>query len=434
METSQGLSVTTSSPKVIESINRFHHEMVASGTNPELILEAVKFHPDNLLLQTYAAAFYLYGQRDSVTIMAKEHLFYAEKLLRDANLREKLIYYATKAWMSRDYANALTLLASITELYPRDTLAAKFAEGIFYCSGQEYHAADYLILCQRMAKENQGDPYFLSMHSFALELAGYLSEAEKVAEKAILLDPITPWAHHTLAHVYLNANHITEGIAKFGAFRDCWKFVLPLLRGHNTWHLALFYLALKQEDQVMALYPSIFGMFPQLVCEHIDAVSLLWRMDIAGMPQISQFTKVAAYFDKAPLEHYTGFNSLHYLYCLTRAGKEDEALKEIASIETYAKSLEKGYTQSLWLNVILPFCKGVYAFAMENFAAAYKYMHPCIGRYTEMGGSDAQAELFAQTYLVCLLKLQKIKEATELFNKYLSHYKGTPLAQFWFNG
>jgi dienelactone hydrolase len=118
METNRGLSVTTSSLPVIESINQFHYQIVGAGPTPELILDAVKQHPENLLLQIYAAVFYIYGQRDPATAMAKEHLFQAEKLLHTANLREKLTYYATHAWMNRNYAKALTLLTSLTELYP----------------------------------------------------------------------------------------------------------------------------------------------------------------------------------------------------------------------------------------------------------------------------------------------------------------------------
>jgi hypothetical protein len=283
-----------------------------------------------------------------------------------------------------------------------------------------------------MAKENQDESHFIAMHSFALELSGYLSEAQHQAEKAIILEPITPWAHHTLAHVYLNTNNMSHGIVTMEAFRESWNLISPLLRGHNTWHLALFYLALRQEDKVMELFPSIFGTLPQLVGEHIDAVSLLWRLDMAGLPQTSKFQVIADYFDHAPLEHYTGFNSLHYLYCLARSGREDKVQQEISSIESYAKSLEKGYAQSLWLTVIVPFCKAIHAFVTHDFAAVYHWISPCISRYAEMGGSDAQAELFAQTYLICLLKLHKTNEAEAFFNKYLSHYKGTPLAEFWF--
>lgn len=58
METNRGLSVTTQSFEVIESINHFHQHVLGSGKEPHLILDAVKNNPGNFLLQVYAAAFF----------------------------------------------------------------------------------------------------------------------------------------------------------------------------------------------------------------------------------------------------------------------------------------------------------------------------------------------------------------------------------------
>jgi hypothetical protein len=433
METARGLLVTTKSPQVIESINNFHYQIMASGKTPQCILEAVEDNPENLLLQTYAAAFYLYGQTKPATELAKEHLFEAEKLVHAANLREKLMFQAANAWLSLNYERALTLLAGLTAIYPRDTLAAKFAEWLFYCSGQAYNAHSYLIFCERIAKHNQDESHFIAMHSFAAELSGHVTDAQRLAEQALLIDPLTPWAHHTLAHLYLNINQMAKGIDTLEAFRSSWNEISPLLCGHNSWHLALFYLAFRQADRVMRLYPLIFGTSPEIICEQIDAISLLWRMDMAGLPQLDQFHILGPYLANAPFEQYTGFNTIHYVYCLARLGLEARVQESIRSMEHYAKSLSKGYAQTLWLTVILPLSKGVHAFVNNNFQLACELMTPCITRRIEIGGSDAQSEIIAQTYLLSLIQSNKLKEAKVFFNFYLSHYKGTPLAQFWFD-
>ncbi|HHT0594125.1 TPA: tetratricopeptide repeat protein [Legionella anisa] len=433
METNRGLPVTTQSLQVIESINHFHQQILGAGKEPHNILEAVKTNPDNLLLQVYTAAFYLYGQTDPATALAKEHLLQAEKLLNSVNLREKLTYQAAKAWMNLEYESALTILAALTALYPRDTLAAKFAEWLFYCSGQAYTSHHYLNFCERIAAHNQDESHFLAMHSFAAELSGHLSDAQRLAEKALTIEPLTPWAHHTLAHVYLNTKNSAKGIAVLEMFRGSWEQISPLLRGHNSWHLALFYLALRQADKVMDLYPVIFGTSPEIITEQIDAISLLWRLDMAGFPQLEQFNALAHYLDENPFTHYTGFNTVHYVYCLARLGQEDAVQRAFESIETYAQTLEKGYNQSLWRSVTLPLSQGIHAFVSHDFQSACDLMAPCISRRTEIGGSDAQSEIIAQTYLLCLLHINKRKAAKEFFNFHLAHYKETPLAEFWFN-
>ncbi|EEZ93834.1 conserved hypothetical protein [Legionella longbeachae D-4968] len=432
METERGLLVTTQSSQVIESIDHFHHQILAAGKEPHLILEAVTKYPDNLLLQVYAASFYLYGQTNPTTAKAKEHLFHAEKSLYSANLREKLVYQAAKAWMCLDYETALTILAALTTIYPRDTLAAKFAEWLYYCTGQAYNSHHYLAFCERIAPYNQDESHFIAMHSFAAELSGHLSEAQCLAEKALLLETLTPWAHHTLAHIYLNTNNLAKGIAVLETFQVSWKEISPLLRGHNSWHLALFYLALRQAEKVMALYPAIFGRAPEVITEQIDALSLLWRLDMAGFPQLNQLKIIAGYLDANPYAHYIGFNTVHYIYCLARLGRENEVQNAILSIKKYAKTLCKGYRRTLWQKVVLPLSKGIHAFVTNDYQTALDFMTPCIARRTEIGGSDAQSEILAQTYLLCLLQTNKKKAAKDYFNLHLRHYKGTPLAEFWF--
>ncbi len=432
METNRGLSVTTQSLQVIESINHFHQQILGAGKEPHFILDAVKNNPDNLLLQAYTAAFYLYGQTDPATALAKEHLLQAEKLLYSVNLREKLTYQAIKAWMNLEYDSALTVLSSLTALYPRDTLAAKFAEWLFYCSGQAYKGHNYLLFCERIAAHNHDESHFIAMHSFAAELSGHVAEAQRLAEQALAIEPLTPWAHHTLAHIYLNTKCSAKGIAALETFRSSWEEISTLLRGHNSWHLALFYLALRQADKVKDLFPVIFGTAPEMITEQIDTISLLWRLDMAGLPQWDQFHVLTNYLGENPFTHYTGFNTVHYVYCLARLGQENAVQKSLALIETYAQALTKGYNQSLWLSVVLPLSKGLHAFVNNDFQSACDWMAPCISRRTEIGGSDAQSEILAQTYLLCLLQSNKKRAAKEFFNFHLAHYKGTPLAEFWF--
>lgn len=432
METARGLEVTTDSAAVVVAVDHFHQQILGSKQEGQLILDAATSYADNFLISVYAAIFYLYAQDNAATDIANDYLSKAEKLMAKSNLREKLLYQAARAWQRLDYECALTLFTTITELYPRDTLAAKFAEWLFYCTGQKYQAKRYLMLCERMAAVNQDESHFLAMHAFAHELNGNLAQAQAVAERAVSIDPLTPWAHHCLAHVYLNNNDIEGGLRCMKPFVAGWENILSLLRGHNTWHIALFHLAQRDEAAVMALYPVIFGTLPDLVCEHIDAISLLWRMDLAGMPQEGLFAGIVSHIQNQPFEQYTGFNSLHYLYCLARAGEWPKVEQSIAAIERYINSLKPGFNHNLWRKIILPAGKAIVAFVQQDYHKASRLLKPVINNCFLVGGSDAQDELFTQTYLLCLIRLKKVKEAQEFFDHYLSHYKNTALAAYWF--
>ncbi|WED44226.1 tetratricopeptide repeat protein [Legionella cardiaca] len=433
METYRGLKVTTNSDQVIDDINYFHNQILGSGNNAIAILDAVKRNPDNLLLQTYAAAFYLYAQENAATEIAANYLLQAEKQLRQANLREKLTYYAARAWLRLDYAAAITLLTTIIELYPRDTLAIKFAEWLFYCSGQAFQAKQFLALCESCSQHNQDESHFLAIHSFALELCGHYPQAKAVAEQAIAMGPITPWSHHTLAHVYLMENDINGGIKRLEDLRNSWTNILPLLKGHNTWHLALFHLANRDETETMKLFPDIFGTLPDTLLEQLDAISLLWRMDMAGLPQEELLKKILLHLGVHPFEYYIGFNNVHFIYCLAKLGKTELAEKAIKDLELYISTLPLGAVRNLWKNVALPMCLGVNAFAQNNYQLAAEKIDPIIENCYQLGGSDAQTELYTQTYLLSLLGSKQEEKAKQFFSKHLSHYRNTALADYWFN-
>ncbi|WP_347251815.1 tetratricopeptide repeat protein [Legionella sp.] len=432
MKTQRGLSVTTNSPEAIECINHFHRQILSYGQSAADIINAAQLFPDNLLIQTYAAAFYLYAQENQATKIASAYLVEAEKQLRGSNLREKLTYHATTAWLRLDYEAALSLFTAVAKLFPRDTLAVKFAEWLFYCSGQAFQAKWFLAVCEAVAKENQDEPHFLATHSFALELCGRRAEAKAMAEQAISMNPQTPWAHHTLAHVLLFDNAIEEGITSLSRFKASWDTLFSLLKSHNTWHLALFYLADRNEKESIKLFNGIFGTLPETCGEQIDAISLLWRMDIAGLPQHPLFHSLIPFLGVHPYEQYTGFNTAHFIYCLAKAGETKQVNDSLKSIEKHINSLPVGVTQNLWCEVNFPLCKAVAAFAQEDYQTSYRLLEPIIERCTQIGGSDAQDELFIQTYLISLLRTQQKNKAKQFFDHHLSHYKNTALADYWF--
>ncbi|MFC7781375.1 tetratricopeptide repeat protein [Legionella taurinensis] len=432
MDTRFGLPVSTTSMEIAAALDHFHHQIIASGPLANDILSTAENNPQEVLVQVYSAAFYLYGQNSEATALARTHLLKAEKYLSSANLREQLFFEAVKSWMNLDYDAAIIGLTALIRLYPRDTLALKFSEWLFYCTGQAYQAKRYLALCESMVNENKTDPHFLAMYSFALELSGHLTRACAVAQEAVAIERVSPWAHHTLAHYYLNTNQIESGRKHLEDFKPTWDSILPLLKGHNTWHIALFYLAMRDEEQVMLLFPQIFGSLPELCTEQLDGISLLWRLELAGLPQAYGTTYIAQYLDNYPYEQYTGFNNIHYIYCLARAEQEAQAQRAIESVMEYARNLPQGKNHYLWQHIILPFCQATYAYTHDDYPRAHQLLAPIIMKFNQLGGSDAQGELFTQTYLTCLLKLHKKDEARKFFLQYLPHYRGTALESYWF--
>ena len=353
MKTQKGLEVSTDSADVIKCIDHYHQQILGSGLEAQQILDAAQHHPSNLLIQIYAAAFYLYAQEPELDKQAKIHLSQAEKVLKSANPREQIIYEAVLNWHQRNYTKAIRLFEQVVAHFPRDTLALKMLEWLFYCTGQSFQASNFLRICNQSAPVNQDESHFLATHSFALELNGHYSQARDMAEAAIAMNLITPWAHHTLAHIALLDHDIAGGIKRLKSLQSTWEQNLSLIKGHNTWHLALLHLAQCEENEIIKLYPHIFGTIPDNVLEQIDALSLLWRMDMAGLAQDKLLHSVLEHIGTHPFEYYTGFHSAHFIYALVKGGQKMLADEALQRMHTQAISLPSG---SLWSDLFLPFC------------------------------------------------------------------------------
>jgi len=434
MHTEQGLLVTATDITEIEAVNHFHHQVMSAGLQADAILNAAQTFPDNPLIQTYAAVFYLFAQEDSASQVAKSYLNQAKLRLSSANEREKLLFYAVEAWYDKHFEAAITLFSTIVTLYPKDTLALKFAEWLFYCTGQAYNGRRYLKLCYQATKENQADPYFLACLSFAYELSGFYDKAYAQAEQAMTIEPILPWAHHTIAHVLLMTQNIDKSIQFLQQVRPSWDGVMPLLKGHNSWHLALGYVAnLEGEKALKILENDLWGNDINLIGTQLDMVSLLWRLDMAGLPQDKKYNELLSHLQQHPYEQHTGFNSLHFIYALARAGQYNNVSKALKAIQNFIDQHPNSYQQVYWQHIALPFCQAAASFAQHDHITVLTRLTPIIEQCYQLGGSDAQCDLFLQMYFISLIHCRPKSEAKRFYHQYLSHYNQTALEAYWWS-
>lgn len=429
---SQDLTVSTPSPDALKATNHFIHQLLSSGNRAGDIVTAVQAHPSDLLLQCYTAAFYLYAQDNQLTAKAKVHLSEAEKLLSRGNEREVMLFQAIQAWSELNYEKSTTLFITITEIWPQDCVAGKLAEWLFYCTGQAYHAKRFLNMCDNMSSANRDNSHFLAIHAFALELNKRYEEAYSLATRAIEIEPITPWAHHALSHVYLMTGRIQEGITALEIFKPLWRNTLPSLSVHNTWHLGLFYIANRDKEKAIQLYQDdLWGTLPDMVGEQIDAISFLWRLDMAGISHDKAWADIILHLQDHARDHYMPFNNAHYIYALIRSSNYQEAGRAIHELEKYALDLS-GDQFRMWHTITKPLLYGVAAFARGDYKDACGLLSPIMDEVFCVGGSDAQDELFVQTYYLSLLYSGHVQEASRYFDEHLSHYRDTALYEYWF--
>jgi hypothetical protein len=423
------LIVTTDSDDVIDGIDRFTDDFLVARNSAADIIDLADGHPDCALLQLYAAAMHVYSQSaGAIARDARPFIERAAHLRAGLSERETTLLELIESWSRSEFQRAITLAEVMAERWPRDIVAAKLGEFLFF------QAPDYqrhLQFVAGLAASYPASSPFDAMHAFALEMAGHTADAERVAEKGIALEFSTPWAHHALGHVYLSQGRLAEGIAAFERFEPTWADHIRVLQCHNLWHLGLLYLHDLQLDRALSLCRDhIWGVEPESVNEQVDAIALLWRLDLAGRPPDALWQAIAPLVAPRAHEHVFPFLNAHAIYALARAGHREEAHAAVTAMGEFADRQPGGYRR-VWREIGVPLVEGCRAFAEGDYAQCATLLEPIAGDLYCVGGSDAQNDLFAQTLLVALLESGRKRDAASLLAHRLTRRKPTPLEEQW---
>src|SRR6185295_6526968 len=95
----------------------------------------------------------------------------------------------------------------------------------------------------------------LAMYAFGLEENGQYRRAEKMARRALAIDPRHPGAIHVIAHVMEMQGRTREGLAFLSATEPAWRDGTGF-SAHLAWHRALFQLDADGPAAALATYDS----------------------------------------------------------------------------------------------------------------------------------------------------------------------------------
>src|SRR6185436_18691005 len=120
----------------------------------------------------------------------------------------------------------------------------------------------------------------LAMYAFGLEESGQYRRAEKMARRALAIDPRHPGAIHVIAHVMEMQGRAREGLAFLAETEPAWSDGTGF-SVHLAWHRALFQLDLDDLTAALATYDAqIAKLRAPGLSALADASSLLWRMQL----------------------------------------------------------------------------------------------------------------------------------------------------------
>jgi tetratricopeptide (TPR) repeat protein len=389
--------VSTGEATLLAGLDDFVEGFLRYETKAVGILKTAAAAPGSALANAYAGALFMLLESPQGPLRARPFLEAAEAA-PGANDREAAFVAFLRAWVDNDIPRAAAVCEEIVAQWPRDLVAVKLRQYLAFGDGD----APAMLRVALAASPACGDvPQLYGMLGFAQEQCHRLAEAEAAARQALEMTEREPWAQHALAHVMLTQGRIDEGERFMEAASPTWTGLNSFMVTHNVWHLALFRLSQGRTDAVLEAYDSqCWAHDRDYSQDQIGAVSLLARLELAGVDVGDRWTDLADHLAARGPDVEQPFLSLQYLYGLARAGRpEADGLME--AFRRRAREAP-AFCRAAWSEIALPAAEGIVAYLAGRPDEAAHKLDRALPRLHRIGGSHAQRDLFDQIRLAAL--------------------------------
>jgi tetratricopeptide (TPR) repeat protein len=320
---------------------------------------------------------------------------------------------AARAWLEGDPALAAEHYGAIVVDWPRDILALVVAHALDFRLGRRRMMRDRIA--QVLPKWGVAVPGYasvLAMYAFALEENGQYRRAEKIARRALALDPGHPAAIHVVAHVMEMQGRAREGLAFLAATETAWAEGTGF-SVHLAWHRALFHLDANDPESALATYDAqIANARSSEMSALADASALLWRLQLRNIEVSERWRLLADRWQMQTLAGARPFYVVHAMMAFAAAGRTAavarvfEALPHIDTNEASPSLPEDALAP--------PFCEALLAFARSDYAACVERLIRVRHIAHRCGGSLAQCDLIHLTFTEAALRAQRARLARAL--------------------
>lgn len=406
-----GVPLQGESPQAVHHFNAAVEQLVSlSGDPVSAADEAV--HDDDGLILGFILRAYL-----SLYSTSAEGVRSAAQLLRsiDANEpqmdeREVLHLRAARAWVEGEWADAARSLERALLHEPRDILALKVAQDLYFFLGQSRDLRG--VVARVLTAWRPEDPdwgYVQGMYAFGLEENAEYREAEACAGVALARNQRDVWATHALAHVFEMEGRTGEGIAFLVESAENWQSSSFAI--HNWWHLALFHLERGEIEEVLTLYDGpIRRTRSSEWLDIVDAASLLWRLSLFGVDVGERADQLTLDIERQLDDPVYIFNDWHAVMVFGLAGRDDLAQRVITASRRHAVGSNRVVTERVGLRLL----EGFSSIAARRFDHAVDVLSEVRPVASAVGGSHAQRDVIDLTLLAAAARSGQTEYASAL--------------------
>ncbi|MDP1731582.1 MAG: tetratricopeptide repeat protein [Devosia sp.] len=393
--------MSTASAATLGGIDDFVEGFLGYEKRAANVLAAADVEKESVLANIYAGFIWMFLEATGARRQASAYLRRAQAAAASANSREQMLLRQLELWIANDIPAAQAVGEQIVGSHPTDLASVKLHQ---YFSFNRGDAATMLRIAQQAEPANPSNAHLQGMLAFGYEQMHELEKAEAAARKALVLKAKEPWAQHALAHVMLSTGRTREGVRFLDEASETWVDLNSFMYTHNWWHKAVFHISLGDNQAVFDAYDHhVWGVEKDYSQDQVGAVSLLARMEVAGLDVGNRWEDVAEHLKSRARDTVQPFLTLQYLYGLARAERA-EADVLMQAVEEKANS-SNAFDRVVWRDVALPAARGMLAHARRDYAGAIRWLSIANPRMAEIGGSHAQRDLFGQLLLDAHLKV-----------------------------
>jgi tetratricopeptide (TPR) repeat protein len=316
-----GVPVLASSADSVAVLDTAIEDLLALAGDPVGAAEKAAADETLVLARIFSAYLSLYATTPAGIGAATEILAGIDELPE----RETCHLQAANAWAAGDWEGATRWLEKALLANPRDLLALKVAQDLYFFLGNRLELRDSSArVLPAWPEDEPGWAYVQGIYAFGLEENADYRQAEARARAALDRNPKDVWSVHAVAHVHEMEGHQRAGIEFMTRTAPDWSG--SYFAVHNWWHTGLYHLELLKLNEALALYDDpIRASRSTEWLDVIDAAALLWRLRLYGVDVTERAKVLAADIDELVSEPVYIFNDWHAVMAFGLAGDHARA-------------------------------------------------------------------------------------------------------------
>jgi tetratricopeptide (TPR) repeat protein len=389
-----GVPVRSGSAEAVALLDEAIEDLAALAGDPVADADAAVAADDSLVLShIYRAYLALYGTTSEGVATAAGMV----KKLDEAVLGEREAHHlrAARSWADGDWEAAARALERALLCHPRDLLALKVVQDLYFFLGNRLELRDSAArVLPAWPRGLPGWGYVQGIYAFGLEENADYRQAESRARAALDHNPGDVWSVHALAHVFEMEGSQRDGVEFLTASADHWSGSFFAI--HNWWHRTLYHLELGEIDEALRLYdaPIRAGRSTQWL-DVVDAAALLWRLSLFGVDVTDRAAQLAADIDDLVGDPVYIFNDWHALMAFGLAGDRARVERVILANRHLTAPTNRAAAQRAGLDLLEAFA----AFAAGRPDRAIDLLIDIRPRANAVGGSHAQRDVIDLTLI-----------------------------------